>query len=452
VVAGALALVGCAAPGDEVETNPILLVGFDGFEWSVALPMVRDGELPNLRRLMERGTWGRLRSFAPGESPTLWTSAATGMAAERHGILGFVKKKRNGESERALYTSADRDVPAFWNILSERGRRVAVIGWWNTFPAEAVEGVVVAQANTLGAEAPEESRGQKKGALLTDREGQVFPPERAPEFLAVVPLVVDALPETVESIFGELPTDLPPVPASLWKHCLWSVRADATYRAIAGPLLRDERFDVFAVYFGGSDVIGHRFWRYMDPDSYDHPPEAEEIELLGDLIPAYYRHLDRMLGELLAVAPPDSNVMVLSDHGMVPARTSARYDPNPKVSKLLSADHEKGEPGVLVAAGPDIVATGPDPDTADPQQLPELGSVLDITPTLLALQRLPVGRDMDGTVLEQLFDPGFLPRAGIEFVDSLTPPDWAERRAGDGLATPESEERLEQLRSLGYVE
>ena len=38
---------------------------------------------------------------------------------------------------------AQRRAEALWNILSARGRRVAVIGWWATAPAEAVNGVVV---------------------------------------------------------------------------------------------------------------------------------------------------------------------------------------------------------------------------------------------------------------------------------------------------------------------
>jgi hypothetical protein len=35
-------------------------------------------------------------------------------------------------------------------------------------------------------------------------------------------------------------------------------------------------------------------------------------------------------------------------------------------------------------------------------------SVRDITPTILALCGLPVGRDMDGAVIEDAFEPDFL--------------------------------------------
>jgi hypothetical protein len=209
---------------------------------------------------------------------------------------------------------------------------------------------------------------------------------------------------------------------------------------------------VTAVYFGGSDVIAHRFWRYMEPTAYSHPPPAAEVELFGSVIRDYYRYLDSVLGELLAASPANSNVIVMSDHGMVPAHRDRRFESGDRLQDLLSADHEEGQPGILVAAGPDIREAGPEIGTAEVRVLPELGSVLDITPTLLVLRRLPVGRDMDGVVLVELLDEEFLARGEIEWVDSHTPADWASRRTGDEIVTPDSAERLEQLRTLGYVD
>lgn len=457
LTAGSLCAASCGpreepAPAAEVAgANPVLLVGFDGFEWSVALPLVRDGRLPNLRRLMERGTWGRLASFSPTKSPVLWTSAVTGMVPDKHGILDFVRRAAGDGAPRALYTSLDRRVPALWNIFSERGRRVAVVGWWNSYPAEPVDGVVVAQVNTLGADRPDEARGQIKGALFEDRAGQVYPPERSDEILAVVPQVVDELPRIVRSIFGELPEELPAPASRLWANCFWSFRADATYRRVALRLLREERFDLFAVYFGGSDVIAHRFWRYMEPELYDHPPPESELALFGDVIADYYAYLDETLGELIAAAPPNSNVLVMSDHGMVLQHRSRRFDTGARPRRLLSAGHEAAEPGVLVAAGPDIRASAAAPDAVALGGIPQLGTLLDVAPTVLALAGLPVGRDMDGRVMEELLTPEYLARFEIAWVDSHTPAGWGARAAGAGAATPGEQERLDQLRSLGYI-
>ena len=39
------------------------------------------------------------------------------------------------------------------------------------------------------------------------------------------------------------------------------------------------------LYFGGTDVVGHRFWRYLQPERFEHPPSAREIEELSGVIP-----------------------------------------------------------------------------------------------------------------------------------------------------------------------
>ena len=40
-------------------------------------------------------------------------------------------------------TSRMRKVKALWNILSDAGRRVDVVGWWATWPPENVNGSIV---------------------------------------------------------------------------------------------------------------------------------------------------------------------------------------------------------------------------------------------------------------------------------------------------------------------
>jgi hypothetical protein len=121
-----------------------------------------------------------------------------------------------------------------------------------------------------------------------------------------------------------------------------------------------------------------------------------------------------------------------------------------------SGDHAGGQPGILIVSGGHArrlkPATGPDPAATVPLDLPTLGSVLDIAPTVLALQGLPVGRDMDGTVLDGVLEDGFLERQPLSFVATHDTPGW--RQAGPRAALPPEveEQRKEQLRALGYIE
>ena len=127
---------GCSSsPPPESASPPeparILFVGVDGLEWSVAAPMVRRGELPNLRSLMARGTYGKIETSEPTLSPVVWTTIATGKPPEAHGIQHFVLANPEANQAR-LYNRLDRKTKAFWNILSDAGQRVHVVGWFLT--------------------------------------------------------------------------------------------------------------------------------------------------------------------------------------------------------------------------------------------------------------------------------------------------------------------------------
>ena len=70
---------------------------------------------------------------------------------------------------------------------------------------------------------------------------------------------------------------------------------------------------LFFFYFSCLDQNSHAFWRTLDPTHPLYTPELAAAH--GDYLPWLYEDLDRVLGEALAVAGPDTLVMALSDHG-----------------------------------------------------------------------------------------------------------------------------------------
>lgn len=457
----ALAAVGCSRSTEtgasDAPTNPVLLIGVDGLEWSVVLEMLEEGRLPNLLRLMEGGVWGECETFTPAMSPVIWTSVATGVGPDKHGIASFVRKgedwDRRPESS-SLYTSADRRVKALWNILSAAGKRSIVIGWWTTYPAEEIEGVMVAQTSTLEPDRIMIDQPRIKGGLIPGLSGQIHPPEREAELFATLDEVAEELPDLSRSIFGDFEERLDPLGRKLWEGCLWSLRSDATYQKTAIRLMGEaEPFELCLVYLSGADVFGHRFWRYAYPEEFAVAPSAEELEVLGGFLKAYYAHVDALVGELVARAPSDCNVIILSDHGMLPGKTNRiSFSAGVPLRMLLSGQHDEGPPAFFVLKGPDIAGSDAPGTGLARSEVPRLGSVLDVTPTILALLGMPVGRDMDGRVLEELLTPTFRASHPLRFVDTYTPPGWYEGRHRDDNEIPWAEERIEQLRALGYLE
>jgi hypothetical protein len=443
------ALVGCGASEDAApvpRTTPILVVGVDGLDWSVALPLIRRGRMPQLEALMRRGVAGRLETIAPAKSPVIWTSVATGRLPAEHGILDFT---RDNDGRKHLYTSADRRTKALWNIVSDAGRRAFVVSWWNTFPAEEIGGVVVAQANTL--EQIARRRMLKPGGLLRGVAGQVHPAERHEEILALAEEVDRAMPGVLAGIFGEIGETGAPGDRANLDACAWSVRADESTRRVALRLASEPGLpDLFAVYLGTPDVVSHRFWRFHEPEAFEHPPDAEAVERFGHVIEDAYASSDAALGDLVAALPAETTIVVLSDHGMHAHNTSSQFDvPVGGRLERESGGHEDGPPGLFVAAGPGIRDAGlPRPlEELVENDLPVVGHALDLTPTLLTLLGLPVGRDMDGVVLESLLEP----QLPVTYVETHDTEDWLASRPTVTHETPGTEERLEQLRSLGYI-
>src|SRR5215207_4081029 len=140
----ALALLAVALGGCRREVAsagrrpPLIVIGIDGGDWKVIRHLWSEGKLPNLKAIADRGVAATLRT-AYNSSPVIWTTIATGVSPTVHGITDFVVATPRGD---VPISSAVRKVPALWNMLSRTGRRVAVLGWWGSWPAEKVDGVV----------------------------------------------------------------------------------------------------------------------------------------------------------------------------------------------------------------------------------------------------------------------------------------------------------------------
>ncbi len=94
--------------------------------------------------------------------------------------------------------------------------------------------------------------------------------------------------------------------------------------------------------------------------------------------------------------------------------------------------------GILVAAGP-LFRKG---------QRIEAASIMDLTPTLLYLAGVEVPRDLDGRVLEELFEDGFLRDHPISYAAGSA----EEPVKSHAMSTEDQEDVLDRLRGLGYID
>ncbi len=439
---------GSDSPVRDLGTRAVV-IGIDGADWRIIEALAADGGMPNLMALRQHAAWGPIATLPSIPlSPVIWTSVATGKDAKKHGITWFMVDRPDGT--RVPVRSHNRQVKAIWNLLAEHHRTAAVLGWWATYPAEDVgDGVMITDA--LG------FHGFGSTARRDADAGKTHPPELFAEVAPQVPAAesIDAdfagrfLHLTPEEYGAEMyaPAGSPGASGTSERmdtgnpiHLFQQYAATAQgYAAIAEDLLERRDDDLTMVYFEQVDSFSHLFMKYA-------PPRLEWIDEAGferyrDIVFEWYRYQDEILGRLLAAIDLETTaVFILSDHGF---KSGERRITSTETVDVRRAhlDHEKD--GIFLAAGPHIRAGG----------RIEGASVLDLTPTVLHYLGLPVAGDMDGRVLERIFDRDFREQNPIRRVDTYedTGEPQGKIAAEDDLDGEELAAAEEGLRALGYL-
>ena len=356
----------------------MIWLGLDGADWEHLGSLASGGTVPNWKRLADGGFCARLESFQPMLSPLLWTTQETGVGPDVHRVLDFQEIDAGGVlgpvSERS------RKVPAVWNIVSQLGGKVGVVGFWATHPAEVVNGFFL--SNRIDASSPPQVPGGVGFPTSLDatvrqvvaRDGQVSASDLMPYF--------NAPASQLESAIAKQEGYNNPVTALA--GLLGTTRVT---QRLARELYDRELPEFLAVYFEGTDSVGHLFGRYAPPKL---PCVTDaEFAMLQRVPESYFAALDRMLGQWMRRAQEDGAILVVtSDHGF---RWGADRPCNRSGTEEATAATWHRSPGVFLAWGKDV----------RPQALSSTAPAtqFDVAPTLLALLGAPVDRRMRGRVL-----------------------------------------------------
>ena len=260
----------------------VLVIGLDGATFDLLRPWMDEGHLPNLKRLMDTGAAGDLQSTFPPLTAAAWVSFATGVNPGKHGLFDFVFP-RNGSYEVLVANPHLRSAEPMWSIASRYGKKVAIISVPMTYPPEPVNGVMLS-------------------CFMTPGPGSDFsyPPELKAELASQGLQFETSISEKHRS--GDVGKFLDEVALST-KH-----RVDTVLH-----LMRTQPWDLFTFVFQSTDLLQHELWRLIDPTHPRH--SAAEAAQYLDGWKRHYDLLDTYLGEMVAEAGPDTNVIVMSDHG-----------------------------------------------------------------------------------------------------------------------------------------
>jgi predicted AlkP superfamily phosphohydrolase/phosphomutase len=270
------------------DSYKVLILGLDGATFDLMLPLVEQGQLPCLGKLIREGSMSPLRSTIPPVTPCAWSSFMTGKNPGKHGLFDFVEPLPTGRGFRFTNASS-RHAESLWAYLSRLGRRVGVMNVPMTYPPERVNGYLIS-----GLDTPDEhSRYTYPESLKQELRRESI------EYRVDIRHMGNM--RTLgrrRRRFREL-LEIETIRTRALKH-----------------LLRRQPSDFTMLVYSATDQVQHHFWHDSDPAHPKHDPEGGA--LFRDAIRDTYIHLDNLIASILEETGDDTIVMIMSDHGFGP--------------------------------------------------------------------------------------------------------------------------------------
>ena len=256
----------------------ILVIGLDAATMDLIEPWAAAGHLPTLARLMNEGASARLMSTPNMHSASAWTSILTGLNPGRHGLFVF-SDRDFATGKQVFFKGGDRVGRLISSHLSRHGLTSGFLNVPMTYPAECEPGGFMVS----GLDAPSLNERAFCPAELRDELLGRFPeyhftPRRLGDLMRA----------------GRLDD----------AACEW-LKLIETQTSVAVYLIESRPTDFFMTVFTASDWGGHNLWKVNTAADLDSNPLVE-----------IYRALDGAIARLLDHVGNDTQVYVISDHGM----------------------------------------------------------------------------------------------------------------------------------------
>jgi len=264
----------------------VLMIALDAAEPSLVEKWMDEGLLPNLRRLRDQGSSGRLSTSADWLAGSPWPTFYTGTTPAEHGIYHILQ----WQPDRMTFGRPSPEwlpLRPFWRDLGQNGRRVIALDLPMTYPPEPISGVEISGWATHDLLSPAASYPEE---ILSWVRRQLGPSPMREEVGGL------QRPKGLLHLRDEL------------------IRATTLVADLAENLMRREAWDLFVMGFGATHRGGHKLWSLTGVEGSVHP---EERRALSHALRDIYVACDAAVGKLVE-ASSASNVLVFSLHGMGP--------------------------------------------------------------------------------------------------------------------------------------
>jgi len=259
----------------------LLIIGLDCATPQLVFDAWLD-DLPNIKKLVDQGIHGNLKSTCPPITVPAWTSMMTSKDPGTLGFYGFRNRKGYGYDELFFANNAYVKEKRVWNYLSRKRKKSLIMGVPQTYPPKPLNGMLVASFLTPNKDVQYTHPDSVKTELDQAAGGNYI--------IDVRDFRTDKKEWLIEQIYE---------------------MTEARFKAF-NHFYKNDDWDFAMMVEMGIDRIHHAFWRYHDKNHRLYEAGNKFENAIFD----YYKYVDARIGETLAlVDPEETTVMVVSDHG-----------------------------------------------------------------------------------------------------------------------------------------
>lgn len=236
-------------------------------------------DCPNIKKLMDNGVYGKLKSSDPPITVPAWMVMSTSKKPGTLGIYGFRHRKGNSYTDYWVTNSQTISEPKIWDIIRKKGLKSIILGIPPTFPAHPINGNLVT------------------GFITPDTLSNfTYPPE---------------LKKEISENIGDYIVDVNFRTNAKEQLLINIYKMTRSHFKTIKYLMKNKEWDYVQFVIIGLDRLHHAFWKYYD--KFHHKYEAGNI--FESVIKKYYKYLDKEVGDLLDLIDEDTIIVVVSDHG-----------------------------------------------------------------------------------------------------------------------------------------
>ena len=263
--------------------NKLAIIGIDSLDPYVILKYRK--ELPNFSKLIAGSPTFISKSVFPVDTIPAWASIYTGLHPGNHGFLYTYDIFDPNLSDLGKLDISRIKGRTFWDYAGQEGFRMAVVYPMLMYPTWEVNGIMVSKSPF----------DRRIDWIRTEIDIDVYPK-----------LIKEKhkIPDKFMGLWGGFPgIKYLKEWAELGKEGL------EKEKNIGLELYKNEKWDLFFIYFSILDIIQHRLWRFFDEND---PTYCKNH--LSKMILDYYKIFDGIVEEFIEIYP-DVSLILMSDHG-----------------------------------------------------------------------------------------------------------------------------------------